>query len=98
MRLPRRLVLRLVPKLCLGTHGPKLCFDDSLLGVLVRPPDCLRWRNGVSRTCVPKRSLGTRGVEHRASAPNRRGSEWKVVSRAYKGRVNAPTPTASPLR
>src|SRR5438128_4076731 len=41
----------LVPKLCLGTHVRETSFPD---------PGISQTRNGVSRACVPKRSLGTR--------------------------------------
>src|SRR5437899_1569210 len=41
--------LILVPKLCLGT------FSNSVSSLI---------RNGVSKTCVPKRSLGTRKIDN----------------------------------
>lgn len=42
----------LVPKLCLGTHRPKLCFEERLVTAT---------RSRASKRQIPKRSLGTKG-------------------------------------
>src|SRR5208282_4078423 len=56
----------LVPKLCLGTHVSKLRFEpkkthDSIHAFNDAPAGPGS-RNRVSQACVPKQSLGTRGV------------------------------------
>ncbi len=45
----------LVPKLCLGTHRPKLCFARASQRVLTPPPNCLPPEAELRKGAFPRR-------------------------------------------